>query len=248
MKSVRLEAKLIYFKLEETVRRRFRRFLHRMVVLGLSHPDTIRVLEFTTVVARFEQEHMQGCPAFPTLMKHCANALDHVTLEGLHLEFGTFRGKSMNMIANMRPNTIFYCFDSFEGLPEKWHIGVEKGTFDIGGNVPDLRDNVVPVKGWFDESVPVFAKEHAGEQIAFMHVDCDLYSSTKVIFEHLGDMIKPGAVIVFDEYLTVPADGDCEYKAYMEFLEPAGLDIEYIGQIRGHNQIATRVIAKREAE
>jgi len=242
IKSKRIEAKLIYIKAEEIVRRRFRKFLKRLVILGLSHPDAVNVLEVATTIARFEHEHMQGCPEFPTIMKHYENALNHTSVIGLHLEFGTFRGKSMNVMSSMRPNTTFYCFDSFEGLPENWHIGVDKGTFGIGGIVPDLRPNVKPVKGWFDQTLPGFVEEHKEEKIAFMHVDCDLYSSTKTIFENLGHMIVPGTVIVFDEYLTVPVSGDCEYKAFMEFLEERSLKMEYIGQIRGHNQVATRVI------
>jgi len=241
MKSIHLETKLMYIKLEETVRRKFRKLLQRIVILGLSHPDSIRAIEQATALARFEHEHMPDCPEFPTIMKHYESGLNQASVNGLYLEFGTYKGKSMNIMGNLKPNTTFYCFDSFEGLPEDWHIGVDKGTFGIEGNVPNLRPNVRPVKGWFDKSLPEFAQQHEGETIAFMHIDCDLYSSTKTVFESLGHMIVPGTVILFDEYLSIPVDGDCEYKAFMEFLEQSGMGMEYIGKIRGHNQVAARV-------
>lgn len=52
------------------------------------------------------------------------------------------------------------------------------------------------MKGWFDETLPKFAAEVEGPA-AFLHVDCDLYSSTRTVFEALGDRVVPGTVIVF---------------------------------------------------
>lgn len=243
IKPIRIEVKLIYIKLEEIVRRRFRRFLHRMLILACSHPESIKALETASAFAKFEREHMPECPEFSTIMKHYENGLNHATPDGLFLEFGTYKGKSMNIMGSLRPGITFHCFDSFEGLPEDWHIGVDKGTFGIDGAIPDIRPNVHPVKGWFDQTLPEFARQHEGEKIAFMHVDCDLYSSTKTVFESLGHMIVPGTVILFDEYLSIPVEGECEYLAFMEFLDSSGLQMEYIGQIRGHNQVATRITA-----
>jgi len=243
MKTIRLELKLIYIKSEETVRRKFRKLLQRMIILGLSHKDSIQAIKAATAFAEFEQEHMPDCPEFSTIMQHYAHGLNQANAEGLYLEFGTYKGKSMNIMGSLSPRTQFYCFDSFEGLPEDWHIGVDKGTFGIKGNIPDIRPNIHPVKGWFDQTLPEFAEQHQGETIAFMHVDCDLYSSTKTIFESLGQMIKPDTVILFDEYLSLPVDGDCEYKALMEFLAGSGLNMEYIGKIRGFNQVAIRILA-----
>ena len=242
MKTMRLELKLIYIKSEETVRRKFRRLLQRLIILGLSHKDSIQAIEVATAFAKFEQEHMPDCPEFQTIMQHYAHGLNQASAAGLYLEFGTYKGKSMNIMGSLSPNTQFYCFDSFEGLPEDWHIGVEKGTFGTAGNIPDIRPNIHPLKGWFDTTLPEFAAQHQGEKIAFMHVDCDLYSSTKTIFAALGHMIQAGTVILFDEYLSIPIDGDCEYKALMEFLAESDLKMEYIGKIRGFNQVAIRII------
>ena len=56
-------------------------------------------------------------------------ALNKITLSGYYLEFGVFSGKTINHIAKKIKYNI-YGFDSFEGLPEFWREGFEKGTFN----------------------------------------------------------------------------------------------------------------------
>jgi hypothetical protein len=72
----------------------------------------------------------------------------------------------------------------------------------------------------------------AAGPIAFMHVDCDLYSSTKTIFEFLGDAIGPGTVILFDEYFNYPNWEQHEYKAFQEFSEKCGVKYRYLAFAR----------------
>ena len=55
-------------------------------------------------------------------------------------------------------NNKVYGFDSFEGLPEKWRNGFEKGTFNRNGNLPKVNNNVELIKGWFDDTLPNFIK------------------------------------------------------------------------------------------
>jgi len=79
--------------------------------------------------------------------------------------------------------------------------------------------------------------EHKG-LIGFLHIDSDLYSSAKTIFELLEPRLKPGAVIVFDEYFNFTEWQECEYKAFMEFLGKTGLSFEFIGYNRNEEQVA----------
>ena len=78
--------------------------------------------------------------------------------------------------------------------------------------------------------------------MGFIHIDCDLYSSTKTIFDLLKERIKPGCVLVFDEYFNHPSWEEDEYKAFMEFIAETGLKYEYIGYNRLHEQAAVRII------
>jgi len=54
----------------------------------------------------------------------------------------------------------------------------------------------------------------------------------------LEPKLKPGAVIVFDEYFNYPGWKQGEYKAFMEFLEKTGYAFEFIGYNRNEEQVA----------
>ena len=62
-------------------------------------------------------------------------------------------------------------------------------------------------RGWFDASRPAFlAREMAVGEVAlplhvsFLHIDCDLYSSTQTVLRCLACAIGVGTVVVFDEW------------------------------------------------
>src|SRR5579864_3758244 len=124
----------------------------------------------------FVEEQMPRTKSFGDKFSLLQAALDCVTSDaGLYCEFGVYSGSTINFIAARTRNTV-YGFDSFEGLPEDWQPGVEKGTFRMK-SLPRVRKNVHLIKGWFNETILVFAREHR-ENCSFLHVDCDLYSST----------------------------------------------------------------------
>lgn len=137
------------------------------------------------------------------------NALAHIDTKGFVLEFGVSRGTTVNHIAKKLPNQTVYGFDSFEGLPEQWQLNKKKtiqaGHFNRpeGGKMPKLpnvQKNVKLIQGWFSDSLPQFIQENNFDNISFLHVDSDLYSSAKTIFECLNEKINKGTVIVFDEF------------------------------------------------
>lgn len=114
-------------------------------------------------------------------------------------------GLSINFIAALNQEKQIYGFDSFEGLPEPWYQ-LTKGAFALKQEfsqenyVPlQVRPNVSLFKGIFSETLPAFKemimKSEEEPRIAFIHMDCDLYSSTKCVFDILGDLIGSGTVI-----------------------------------------------------
>jgi hypothetical protein len=120
---------------------------------------------------------------------------------GLNIELGVFNGVTISCLATARPELEFHGFDSFEGLPEDWDMGqkhVKGEAFDRKGELPDVPDNVKLYKGWFNETLPPFLTE-ALSPISFLHVDCDIYSSTDYSLNLLNDRIVPGTIIRFDE-------------------------------------------------
>ena len=68
--------------------------------------------------------------------------------------------------------------------------------------------------------------------MAFLHVDCDLYSSASFVLTQLKDRIQPGTVIVFDEYFNYPGWRKHEHRAFVEFIDATGLSFRYDSFLR----------------
>ena len=83
------------------------------------------------------------------------------------------------------------------------------------------------------------AAAHAGPA-ALLHVDCDLYSSTRCIFASLGSRVVPGSILVFDEYFDYPGWEEHECRAFAEFVAEVGLSYEYLAYNRLHEQVAVQ--------
>ena len=145
----------------------------------------------------------------------------------LFLEFGTYKGELINFCSSLMPEVKFYGFDSFEGLQETLSTW-KKGRFNLKGKLPKVNDNVSLIKGYFNETLPKFLEEHK-EKASFIHIDCDLYSSTKTVFDNIYDRIVPNTVIQFDEYYNYPGWRNHEFKAFQEFCKKYNVEYEYIG-------------------
>lgn len=162
--------------------------------------------------------------------------------DGLYLEFGVYKGGSINYISEKIGNHIIWGFDSFEGLPEGWLPGYQQGKFNENGALPVVNDNVRLVKGWFHETLPKFMEAHKSEPCSFINIDCDLYRSTKCVLSLLKDNIRKGTVICFDELVGQIGWQDDEYKALTEFAEETGLKFKYIAcAFGGGHQLTERV-------
>jgi len=181
----------------------------------------------------------EGLPSWPRLEQLSKSvALREV---GFALEFGVFNGNSLNHLATLVKEQNFYGFDSFEGLPEDWMLTDThknpKGLFKTV--VPEVCDNVQLVIGWFSDTLPGWLEKHQGN-VGFLHMDADLYSSTKYVLETLNNRIVKGTVIVFDELcewrdtsaLKVSYKNwrDGEWKALQEWLDGYGREVKALSK------------------
>jgi hypothetical protein len=190
--------------------------------------------------SQYVARKMLNVPRFSNGLLLLSFACSKISRQGLFLEFGVFSGRSLNHLAGRMPEQKWFGFDSFEGLPEDWRPGFPKGAFARA--IPEMQPNVELIVGWFDQTLPAFLREHNEDAVAFLHVDCDLYSSTRTIFGELSRKIGPGTIIVFDEYYNYPGWEIGEFQAFQEFIETAKLDYEYIGLVPSHQQVAVRII------
>lgn len=196
----------------------------------------------------FVNRHFKHAQVFNTdaaLLKYCS---DQVAIEGAYLEMGVCTGRTINFIAALNPEKRIYGFDSFEGVPENWSredIHLPKGTFAFKdcSAVPPVLHNVRLIKGNFHKTLPEFRDKILEDQpIAFLHIDCDLYSSTKEVFDVFADHVIPGTIIVFDEFYNYPGSENHEFKAFQEFLQNCGKKANYIAYNQYFEQAAVRIM------
>ena len=197
-----------------------------------SEPDIQLITEFVNcpVVVDYGEKinPIRGQDKFSvvgTRVKWQQEVIDHITIEGNWMEFGVRAGDSLRWLLSKKPDQEIHGFDSWEGLPESWNVGVkefEKGSMSVP--MPSFPNNKVRLwKGWFDDTIDPWKEKHTGD-IAYLHIDSDLYSSAKCVLTKLNDRIVPGTLIVFDELANFRLSGkmerwnEHEWKALCEWL------------------------------
>ena len=177
-----------------------------------------------------ETQRWHESPEFQTRWAMFEHAAKHA-IDGLWLEFGVWKGKSLDFVARLVPGNV-YGFDSFEGLPREW-TDRPKGEFSTRGVTPaDLPDNAKVVAGWFDKTLPGWLEKNPGP-VAFVNMDADIYESTQYVLGTLGDAgrLVPGTMLLFDEYYHPhwPEYAENEMRAWLEFVRLRGVSWEYFG-------------------
>ena len=159
-----------------------------------------------------------------------ARAFGHAHVDGFVAEYGIDKGKSFIQICNHFKKDKVFGFDSFKGLPNGgvWPGNVNhQGQFDHNGKIPfQIPTNGEIMDGWFDVTLPRF--DYQKPVAKFLHVDCDVYSSTADIFNSLTGKIVAGTVIVFDDYCNYTGWRKGEWKAWQEFVERQNINYEYL--------------------
>lgn len=191
--------------------------------------------------------YMQDASIFGDRWDLLAFAIGEAPAQGLCLEFGVADGASLRHVASVSAR-LLHGFDSFEGLPEHWSGTFErKGKFGRGGTLPEVPATVTLHKGWFDESLPAFLAARPGEAVAFLHVDCDIYSSTATVLAGLGARLQPGSIIVFDEYFNYPNWQQHEWRAFQEFVRDSGFTYTYLGFAQKNGHVVVRLGERSDA-
>ncbi|MFT4551467.1 MAG: hypothetical protein ACI9S8_000077 [Chlamydiales bacterium] len=140
------------------------------------------------------------------------------------LEFGTFRGYTAHILARIMRGCNFngqlWLYDSFEGLPEisnsndsECYLN-KKGDWVTGGMslprgfeqyISESLENIISknsfsiVKGYFEKTME---KNLTNEKAVLVHLDCDLFSSSKYVLEKLieKDVLQDGTLLYCDDY------------------------------------------------
>jgi len=146
----------------------------------------------------------------------------HGIQDAYALEFGVLNGESLiECLRILRgPVTRVYGFDSFEGLPDfDTHDSASAPLFDAftpglfgGQSRPDeVRRRVSEAtgsdlsaitlyQGYYDQILVGFDWSQLTGFPLLVHLDCDLYSSTKVVLDALINIVLDGTWLLFDDF------------------------------------------------
>lgn len=142
-------------------------------------------------------------------------------LPGAFVECGVAAGGSSALMASLikrhsQRRRFLYSFDSFEGMPapsdhdRHGNIAADStgwGTGTCASPVSSLQeivsevnatDVVVPVKGYFNQTLPLLSPVMG--PIALLHMDGDWYESTCEILQNLWHRVVPRGWIQIDDY------------------------------------------------
>ncbi len=129
-----------------------------------------------------------------------------------YLEFGVATGESFRSWLGLSPHaeSRFFGFDSFEGLPENWQADSPMGAYSTGGQVPQVDDaRATFIKGLFQQTVDAFSLGFVPQNRLVLHMDADLYSSTLYVLMTMNRHIRPGTLILFDEFTARGFTDEC---------------------------------------
>ena len=158
-----------------------------------------------------------------SIHKQLIESTEKVSFSGHWCEFGVREGRSLGWLVDQYPQQIIHAFDSWQGLPEEWNHGTGK-VADMSCEPPEVPEHIKLHKGWFKDTLPNWKKQYKGP-IAFLHMDADIYSSTKEVLMSLNDRIVSGTVITFDEFCNFRLSGkmskwqEHEFRALVEWLD-----------------------------
>jgi len=126
------------------------------------------------------------------------------SLPGCLAEVGVYRGGASYLMASISPQKEIHLFDTFSGLPEADMDRLPKGAFH-NTSVKQVRDLLSPFEqvfiyeGFFPDTAEGFPPD---KKFCLVHLDGDLYPTTKDGLEFFYPRLVPGGVIVLDDYLT----------------------------------------------
>lgn len=162
------------------------------------------------------------------LYQHINSVINNTAIT--YCEFGVFKGASIKYWSKLNTNKAsqFIGFDTFSGLPEDWDNftgGLQKGTFDTKGQMPDIQDERVSFcKGLFQDTLPDFLNGYDSDHLLIINIDADLYSSTLYVLTMAHNILKRGSIIIFDEFSSVLH----EFRAFEDYCSSYNVKFEVV--------------------
>jgi len=140
-------------------------------------------------------------------------------MEGDMAEVGVYEGSTARVICGQMGSKRLHLFDTFEGLPDGASAN-EKSLYPKRPYECSLEsvqeylseyDNVTYYKGLFPDSAAAVDPEL---RFCFVHMDVDLYESTRACLEYFYPRMHPGGIMLSHDYSILTS----VQRAFTEFL------------------------------
>jgi hypothetical protein len=156
-----------------------------------------------------------------------------------YLEFGVAQGDSLRrwININQHPQSRFFGFDTFEGLPEAWFDN-KVGAFSNNGAFPSINDSRITYhKGLFQKTLRPFLSSYRQQNRMVIHLDADLHSATLYTLMNLDPYIKPGTILIFDEFIA-----EHEFAAFYQWSTSCYRDWKIVAARNDYLKLAIEIL------
>lgn len=160
-----------------------------------------------------------------SLMKYASSLVGDKPIN--YLEFGVRKGISFNWALKhfQNPQSLFYGFDTFEGLPETWvsQWGGSKNPYTgerylkgkMKAAIPSVEDERGSFyKGLFQDTLPNFLKNTNISGRKYINIDSDIYTGALFVLTVIHFHLEKGDFIYFDEF----HDTMNEFAAFNDYI------------------------------
>jgi len=183
-----------------------------------------------TAARKDELDPLHYCETWPSLRSATGRVDVHSLaafwvcesrIAGDYFEFGVASGRSA--VSAMRAASLyryqvpahFHLFDSFEGLPALQTRDIGSLQFKEGDYAHARKtvqanfeergvwnpERISFYEGWFEKVLtPELQRTFAPGCAAIVHVDCDLYESTRTVLDFVTPLLQPGTIVLFDDW------------------------------------------------
>lgn len=164
----------------------------------------------------------------------------HAGVPGAVLEVGAWRGGSAALMAlrlqAMNDARVVVVADTFQGVAkagvrDPYYAGGEHADTSLDRVVDFLQALGLPhcsvLAGVFPEET---AHRVPSADIAFCHIDVDVYQSARDVFEWVWPRMPRGGIVVFDDYGFLGCEGVTNYVHSLRISH----DLVVVGNLNGH--------------
>lgn len=200
----------------------------------------MKVEDIVNLVNKFKPEDF-GVKNWLNQPAYFEKVLSNIDLEkskdNLFIELGVFSGLTLDLINRNTGNLKVYGFDTFTGLPEDWassngNILYEKDYFSTP--VPSDTDKNKFIVGKIEDTLLNFLSEKK-QKIKFIHLDLDLYSSSKYAFNIIFDYLDDEAIIVVDDIYNFSSWDEHSIKSLSECFNDSKYELVPIATCGWHD-------------